>query len=165
MGVDTKLYINTKWKLDDIISVIERLWNEKPEINSHHEFAPGYFTLTFKNHNRMIHCHAYVDTPIGTATLLDMGANDQSHDLFISIAGVLGGLYMDNDCDGDCKMLAGKLWNQDGLQYFLNYAVIHDNIDSHNAVEFLQSMNNWYDKYGDMDKPKYLESVIKTIKE
>jgi hypothetical protein len=111
----------------------------------------------------MIHCHTYIKTPLGTATLLDMHSDDEAHKLFKDIAENLGGIFMNNDIDMNCKIINGKAWEEDGLHYFLRYAITQDGIDSHDIMGLLKSMNAWYEKCDPGHKPPILKELIKII--
>jgi hypothetical protein len=157
MSVDTKLYLNTRWGIDDIAIIIKRTQDTKLEIESNHSFAPGYFTFKLPDIGRMIQVHSYVQTPIGTVTLLSMAANEQGHKILKDIAEVIGGLFMDNDCDGKCELITGKLSDDDKLPYFIKYAVINDGIKPDNITGLLDSMSAWYDRCDDENKPPILK--------
>lgn len=158
MGVDTKLYLNTKWELNNIIELIEYIKGEKIEVISNHSFAPGYFCFNLSK--RMIHVHTYTHTPLGEATLLDMHSDDESHELFKKIAETLGGIYIENDCDDKCEMMQGRTWDENGLQYFLKYAIVHDDIADDDIEGFLKSMNKWYDNTTSCTKPEFFKKMF-----
>jgi hypothetical protein len=146
MGVDTKVYLNTRWNLDDIKTIIERTQNTKVEIESNHSINPGYFTFTLPEKEHMIHVHSYITTPLGTATLLSMHSDKDGKNILRGIAEVAGGFFMDNDVDGKCDFIMGALTDEDGLGYFVKYALVHNGIDNHDILGLVESMKAWYNR-------------------
>ena len=61
-----------------------------------------------------------------------------------SIAECLGGLVMDNDCDGELEMIQGSTSTEDATPYFVNYAITHDGIDPDDIEGILKSRQKWY---------------------
>ncbi|MFA5937401.1 MAG: hypothetical protein WC822_06025 [Candidatus Paceibacterota bacterium] len=163
MGVDTKVYLNTRWNLDNIKTIIERTQNTKVEIESNHSFAPGYFTFTLPEKKRIIHVHSYTTTPLGTATLLSMRSDEEGKQILKGIAEVVGGMFMDNDVDGKCDFIMGALTDEDGLGYFVKYALVHNGIDNHDIKGLLKSMNDWYDRCDSESKPHDLQKLLVLI--
>ncbi len=155
MGVDTHLYLNTRWDLNDIIKVIERTQNKKVEVKAHEGMILGYFD--FNVGERRIFVHLNSQTPIGSATYLSLHADEEAHKILKDIADVLGGILEYFDSDGKCEMIDGSLWEEDGLPYFLKHAIIEDGIDNHDLPALKQSISNWYDQCDKSRKPDYLK--------
>ena len=145
MGVDARLYLNVRWGLDDILNVIERTQGEKPEIRSHHDFAPGYFSFQFKGRN--LNVHTQTESPVGFVTMLSLGSNPQGISILKAIAEVLGGILEENDYNGDCEMITGNMSDGDGLAYFVKYAVVHDGIQPDDLKGFIKSKQAWHNKH------------------
>ncbi len=142
MGVDTHLYLNTRWGLDDILDVIERTQGEKPKIRSHHDFAPGYFSLDFKGHSLNVFTQSQL--PTGTVTYLSFSSNPKGIKILRDIANTLGGILMESDSDGKCEVIEGNMWEEDGLAYFLKYAIVHDGIDPNDIKALADSKQKWH---------------------
>jgi len=142
MGCDTRLYISSKWRLDDVVEVMEnhlhleermvtkKVFNNethkmrkkkvpvKVEVESGHETALGMFQLHFKvqeskyEEGRMMFVHHNTETPLGPCTLLSLGMNDEAIAVMIAIAKVLGGYLEENDCDDKGEMITGDADNR-----------------------------------------------------
>ena len=145
MSVSTNLYLNQRWGLDDIKVIVERTQEVEVVVRSHHSIGLGYFTMEFGN--RQMHVHSQCNTPIGSAILLSMGADEESHRIFRDIAGVLGGILMKHDYDSNCEMIDGAMNEDNALPYFLKYAIIHDGIDPENIEQLAVSREAWRHKH------------------
>lgn len=161
MGVDTELYIDNRWELDDIKTVIERIAGENIKVSSYHTTSVGFYHFTLPKMGRSIDVFVNARTPIGTATLLTLESDDEAHKLFESIAEIFGGIYMENDSDGKCRFITGAVDDGDKLPYFIKYAIIEDNIDPDDIKEFIMSMNKWYKRVTSAKKPAELDYIIK----
>lgn len=146
MGVSTKLYLNTRWGLDDIKAIMERTQGKKVKIKSNHDIAPGFFTFTTGGQDVSVFINDQI--PTGTATMLMMYATDEAHKLLKGIADVLGGILMDSDYDGQCQLINGAMYEEDGLPYFVKYAIIKDGIDPKDTQALLDSKKAWHERCG-----------------
>lgn len=142
MGVDARLYLNTRWGLDNIKDVIERTQNTKVEIRSHHDFSPGYFSFDFKD--RMMNVHTYSNFPTGQVTHLSLCSNPEGIKILKDIAEVLGGVLMEQDYDGKCELIDGAMTDDNALPYFVKYAIVNDGIEPDDTEAFLESKQNWH---------------------
>ena len=146
MGIDAHLYLNTRWGLDDIVAVIERTQGEKPQITSHHDFAPGYFTFAFNG--RMLNVHTQTQLPTGTVTLLSFRSNPQGIKILRDIAETFGGILMESDSDGNCEIIEGNMDEENALAYFLKYAIAYDGIDPDDLAALVNSKQRWHERIG-----------------
>jgi hypothetical protein len=144
MGVDTQLYLNSKWKLNEIKKVIERTQGIKVTVISNHDTSIGYFNFILEKLGRMIHVFSNIHTPIGTATLLSMGADDQSHKIFKDIAKVFGGIFTDNDCDCKAEFIQGNMCEDNVIPYFVKYAIVDKGIRPDDFKALIKTANQWY---------------------
>ena len=142
MGVDTHLYLNPRWGLDDILTVIERTQGEKPEIKSHHSFAPGYFSFDFKG--RSLNVFTNHQLPTGAVTYLSFRSNPEGIKNLRDIAGVFGGIIMESDSEGLCEVIDGSLWDEVGLAYHLKYAIVNDGIPPDDIEALFSSKEMWH---------------------
>ena len=142
MSVDAKLYLNTRWELDDIKRVLERTQGKEVTVKSNHDISLGYFN--FFVGDRMIHIFANSHTPIGEATYLSMASNTEGRKILKDIAQVLGGVFMENDYDGKCELIEGAMCEGDGLPYFIKFAIVHDGIDADDLHAFIASKQAWH---------------------
>ncbi len=164
MGTDTHLYLNTRWGLDDIKKVIERTQNAKVEVIAHSDnMLLGYFHFTVGE--RQIFVGTNCQTPIGTATYLSLSANEQAHKIFKDIASILGGILEYYDSDGKCEMIRGAMDDDDGIPYFVKYAILVDGIQNHDFKGLIKSINKWYDEYDKGKKPDIIDTLTKAIAE
>ena len=150
MGADTHLYLSKRWGLDDIKTVIERTQDTKVEVESRGNMAIDYFNFSFKvgSSERMMHVHADAALPTGPVTLLSLSHNPQAIKVMRAIAECLGGLLEENDYDSMAEVIRGKFDDEDGLQYFLKYAIVHDGIEHDDERGFRGSMAAWHEEMG-----------------
>lgn len=159
MGVDTKLYISPRWDIDDVKNVIihhvlpdvfqcEEDIDHPVKFHSY-ENMPGMGSILFCGRSMYFHWHT--NTPLGPAILLSLGHNEQAEQIMETIANVLGGFLVRQDCTETYEMFRGKFWEEDGLTYFLKYAAIHDRHSGGSKrtdVEALESsITNWHKTY------------------
>jgi len=165
MSVCTILHLNTRWELNDIKTVIERVTKDKVEVRSNHDTSIGFYWFMLTKKKRQISVFTNNKTPIGSTTYLSMGANEEGHKILKAIAEVFGGIYMDNDCDGKYEFIEGNISDGDALAYFLKYAVVDDGIGKDDLKGFLNSMNKWYDRINKgnnpIDKPEAIQKSLK----
>ena len=137
MGCDTRLHVSSKWRLNEIVQVMENhlTLEERPVYKSVRrpdkkrkvrikemkkvvikpclETSPDMLTFHFKvidseyEEGRMMFVHLNVDTPLGPCTLLSLGMNDEAISIMRAIAMVLGGYLEENDCEGTGEMITG----------------------------------------------------------
>lgn len=148
MGVDTKLYI----KNDIDFQTIRRLLEHLPEIagvtfTPSHE--PDYTTIEIgvtTSHvwddgepikSRRIHFHRNASTPIGKATVLTLRANDHAIEFFKAIAAKIGGILQPTDCEEKYEFIFGMTFDEDGIPYLLNSAIVEGAMVSNNDIDGL----------------------------
>ena len=141
MGVDTQLYLSTRWEADDIKAVLERTCEKEVDVISHHNISVGFFTFNVGQRRISVFMNNF--TPLGSLTLLSMRADEESHRILKGVARTLGGLFMPYDTDGLCDWIDGGMNDHNGLPYFVKYAIVEDGIDPHDADELLASMKRW----------------------
>ncbi len=148
MGVDTHLYLSKRWSADDIWTVIERTQETTVEVESHHDIGIGYFDFRFVvgKGTRMMHVHTDAALPTGPATLLSLGADPQAVGIMRDIANCLGGLLEESDSTGNLEAIDGNMSDEDGLQYFLKYAIVHDGVGHEDERGFSESMAAWHEE-------------------
>lgn len=148
MGVDAKLYLNSVWGLGEIKTVLEKHFEfENITIRSNHDFAPGYFNMTFNTPKNqiMFHVHLNSETPLGSATQISL--NNESIKILTKIAEIFGGFLIPKDYEDKGEMFYGQLWREDGLQYFLIDSVLNNEHD--NTVSGLNnSIKRWEKEVG-----------------
>ena len=162
MSVDTKAYINSKYDLKDVQQFLGRHCGEV-KIESHHDFAPGYFTFTMPKIGRMIHVHSHSETPIGPCTLLVMNSDEQGQEIMRSVCDTFGGLFMAEDTSGNIDMISGKLTTEDGLPYFVQYAILQDGIEADDFHGLVKSMSQWYDECDKGRKPAPVQVALNAL--
>lgn len=150
MGTSTILYLNPKWEIRDIADVLERTQGKEVQIEPQSVSIVGCFNIFVGD--RRIFSIVNNRTPIGTMTYLSLGANEEGKKILRDIAEVLGGLFMDNDYDGKCELITGNADEDDGLPFFLKYAIVKDGIDPKDTEAFLKSMQELRKKLNHTDK-------------
>ena len=143
MGVDTKLYLSTRWEADDIKTVLERTSGETVTVRSNHGIAVGFYS--FDVGNRSIWVHLNYHTAVGPLTMLAMRADEESHLLLRRVALTLGGLFMRYDSDEQCELIEGAMNEHDGLPYFVKYAIVNDGIDPRDIDALAESKKRWHE--------------------
>ena len=144
MGVDTGLYLSNRWDLDDLKNVIENHLGCPVKIESTLASFPNYqvFNFTYKGEQRSLNVHSATMTPLGRFTLITLKQTfGHANEILKSIAEVLGGLYYDNDYDGDMQWIEGKLSEEDKLSYHIKHAIIEDKAETLKDVAV--SIRNW----------------------
>lgn len=142
MGIDTHLYINSKWRIDEIIAVIESRLDTK--VNVERTQSADYVVLGFKyKTERRISLFMDSHTPIGYFTYMSLGFNEEAVEIMTIIGKVFGGLLEENDCDCKMEFIEGDLDERNALPYFMNYAVIHDKANPNSLVDLIKSIKKW----------------------
>ena len=144
MGVDTRLYINSKWRCDNLKGLLVNVIGVK-DFEFRNTHTPDYITATFKfkHEDRMLSIHNHIKTPIGTCTLLTLSANENSHDLFKQIAENIGGFFEKYDSEGEMVEIRGKFSEENGLSYFLKYAIIEHGIEENDLAGMIKAIKHW----------------------
>jgi hypothetical protein len=132
------LYLNTRWSLDDIKKVIERLHGKPIIVKSNDDISVGYFV--FMVDDKFIHVFVNSQTPIGSATLLK--SEDNKCPLLKQVARVLGG-FLEN-VNGNYEKIGGKMDDANGIPYFVKNAILKDDIGVYDFRGFIKSVNDWY---------------------
>lgn len=162
MGVDTHLYLSNRWRLEDVIEVI----NQHICIDSPVQAKPSDHCATFGSlqspGNWFCGYHLETDTPLGRFLMLSLRHSDAAVERMKTIARILGGALEERDCDGNIEFIDGRLSDESQLQYHLKYAVIHGHsgeTDREGINGLINSINEWRGKYSKSKK------AIPTIKE
>lgn len=141
MGVDVRLWLNPKWKLEDVKDVLERTSNT-PVTSESTIGSPSYHVFVMKDIGRMVHVHQS-ELPTGPATLLDMRSNPQGIQILRNVAEVFGGILQEDDSEERYEMIVGKMSENNGLPYFVKYAIMNDGIDPSNMASLVESIKGW----------------------
>ncbi len=152
MGVDTELIINSKWEVEDIRDIIKSHFELEGEIKIDNTHCSTYHTLQFKlksgEFNRCMNVHYNTLTPLGMATILTLSHGKEAINIMQTIGDIIGGYFMENDCDGKLEECHGLLNEHNGLAYFLKYGFIQNTIGNANDMEGLQkTIKDWNEKY------------------
>lgn len=148
MGVDTKLLLNPKWDIEDIVTVLEKHQGIKAELSSKAKIHSTYFVIDCDN-GRSINLHFCQHTPLGTATLLSLRANQEGCDMLKGIAKILGGFFNPNDCESKYEEFMGYFWDEDALTYQHKYAVLNKELKNEDDIEgLLLSHKKWHNRHG-----------------
>lgn len=102
MGVDTRLNISQRWKVQDIRDVIENRLGYKTSI-TFHDFAPDFVSLTFGTEDLARKLSVFTNSTVGglPCVTLSFRSNEQGHKILRSLAEVFGGMFQESDCDSD----------------------------------------------------------------
>jgi hypothetical protein len=168
MGVDTKLQISSKHEIRDIVTVLETHLNlvEKTERKRNHltkkynitkykvkvepvesSGCSGFFHLFFQidgHEERMMSLFVNQNSPIGPTTHMSLGHNEEAVMIMRTIAEVFGGILMANDCSCEEEVIEGQFTENDGLPYFIKYALLHNEMSSVQDIKgLLKSIRKW----------------------
>jgi len=166
MGVDTKLYVNNKFSLEDVINVIKHHvmpevfgiaaeqcdYNKEHEpkiVASEHNYDCGYIVFGVDGNKRSMWYYLPSKTPLGPCKSFSLGHNDQAIKIMTIIAEVLGGIVQEQDSYDAFKMYRGKLDDENGLSFFVKNSVICNQNDGEmEDIDKLQkAINDWRIKY------------------
>lgn len=164
MGIDTKLFLNPKWELRDIITVLERTQGKKVKVKAFGEsdsWLVGMFHLDIDD--RMITIFVNHETPMGVVTYLSLSANEKAIKIFRGIAEVLGGLLQPEDTREIYEMIEGKLYDEDAMPYFAKYAILHDGVEPDDLKGILESIKKWYGEHSMSDKDDTIYQHLKEL--
>lgn len=144
MAIYSKLYYSHRWENREITDIVSRLLKSKMKLDGS-AFVDGE-ALSLQNNNTYLTIHMSVDTPIGNCRLLSMPGQNQS--LLRQIGECIGGFYSGDD-GATWECLQGKLWEENGLQFFLKSAAIHnENFDGESIGELQTTIQEWEKKHG-----------------
>jgi hypothetical protein len=147
MGTDTHLYLSTEWQIDDIVNVLHNVTGAEVTVEPSTN-QPNCYSIDLKGDkiNRSIFCITPTRCPVGNCTWMSLRSNDEGIKIFRDVAEVLGGILQPADTTEDCEMVSGKVDVEDGLPYFLRYAIVHDNIEPDDLQGLIDSIKRWYDE-------------------
>ena len=150
MGQSAILYLNPKWEMENILTILERAYNEKPKLRWCGENSTGMlwdcFEIIIKE--RRIFASTRSQTPIGTATHLSIGSNQEGIKILRDIAEVLGGVLQENDCgDNGFEFIDGILSGENGLTFFAKHAILEKGIGQDDYVGFNQIVKDWFSRH------------------
>jgi hypothetical protein len=95
-----------------------------------------------------MYVHTSSQTPLGPATYMSLGSNEESISIFTTIADVLGGFVCRNDCEGTMHWHDSSLRDDDGIAYFLKRATLENKMESADDLINLQEfMRVWKEKH------------------
>lgn len=172
MGVDSNLYINARYGTEDVAKLIEKhiplKEGSKVEIINTH--TPDYHVIAFEpldSHARQLSCFTGSDTPLGPSTHLMYRSNDEGIAIFRALANVVGGYLEESDSTGTLECITGRLSENNGLPYFIRYALINNEMKDEDDVQgLLDSIKKWEKECRDsrFDMTKRIKE-LKTKKE
>lgn len=146
MSVDTKLYLNPRWELRDIVTVLER--TTQKEVTIKHcdgkELLDCFEVFVGK---RRIFLIVNSSLPTGSVTYMSLGSDDEAIKIFKDVANILGGILMENDCDGKCEIIEGAMWEENSLPYFVRHAIVDEGIMPDDINGLKKIVTDWNKKY------------------
>lgn len=149
MGVDTNLWISARWEVDDVRDILIREYGTSVRYTTH-DMIPTMVGVHFSvgKEERMMYFHHSVRTPLGTCHLLSLNFHGLSVEVMRKIAGVLGGLLQENDCNEQYELIEGNMSEGDALPYFIKYAIIHDGANPDSLADLKETISKWTEKIG-----------------
>ena len=156
MGESTNLYLSPRWSLEDIVKVIESQFGTKVDAQPTNKISLDMFHFCFKpkdSEGRVMTVFVNSPMPLGGMTCLSMYRCELNSKIMISIAKVLGGLYIDNDCDDKGELISGMFDEETQLPYFYKYAAIRNKLkDDKDLVGLNECIHEWHDEISDTDR-------------
>jgi hypothetical protein len=155
MGVDTHLYISNRFSIEDVKTLLECHLDGK-DVKIEHTHTPEMSLIAFKigDDSRTMHVHRS-HLPTGPVLLLSMGRNEQAIKIMRTVGKAIGGILEENDCNGTMEVIHGHLSDEDGLQYFLKWAVITNRLTGGTIKELNQAIHEWHDKIAPSGRGEY----------
>lgn len=155
IGVDTHLYISNRFEVEDIKTVLENhLGCENVKIENSHTPSMFIMTFTLEGGNRSMHIH-HTSLPTGPAIMLSLSHNEQAIRIMRTIGKAIGGILEERDDNGKMEVINGQLSDQDGLQYFLKWAVLNNKMPGGSIPELNQAIHDWHDRVTTSGREEY----------
>lgn len=134
MGVDTKLFISSQYTVQEVKTVIEKSFQTQVIIDTTND--PNYVRLSFsiqgdvRRSLSLFNSYTYNGF---SGTLLGLDHSGRAVEIMECLAKVFGGFLQPNDCEESHRGYPGSLSPEDGLSFWIRYAVIngidHNNVD------------------------------------
>lgn len=164
MGVDTHLLINSKWRPDDIATILKKHFGKKEVKVNPSSIPADLMTITFEsdlyNYGRCMYFHNHVMTPIGSCCMLSLGYDKEAVTIMKRIANVIGGILEERDSDGKMELFDGKLTEEDSLPYFIRYSILNNECNGDSIAELNQSIKEWINNVHGKDSRRAHEERI-----
>ena len=168
MGATSKLYVSRRFSLEDIKTVMENHLGLEVQRRKKKNVANKYyyeefkievlsttilgmvqFVFVYNKRRRTMTVFNDTDVAIKGMYELHLGYDEDAIIILETIAKVLGGLLEKTDFTGIIENIPGMLNENDGLPYFLKYAIIHNELEHQNDLIGLnESIHNWFDYVG-----------------
>jgi len=149
MGIDTVLLLSSRWELDDLKTVVEKWLETKVKVRDCSKTSVGMFYFNFKFAGELRSMCIFVNhvSNLGACTCLSLSHDKQSVEIMTKIAKVFGGFFMENDSVGKYEQIDGMFSEGDGLNYFLKYAIVNNELVDENDLRGLnESIHKWHDR-------------------
>jgi len=148
MGIDTRLLISSKWELDDVRTVLKKYL----ECDTTLEYcdASRSFKMDIKGNgiDRRIFILTNRRTPLGSNTYMSIRSDPQSIKIMHTIADVLGGYLNEAYTNDYFEGIDGMFYDEEGLPYFLEYAMLNNELKNVNDLVGLnKSIHDWQKKH------------------
>jgi hypothetical protein len=151
MGVDTEIIINAKWGSDNICEFLNSHFKMDSPAKEEATYTPAYTVILFTlegGEKRQMNYHREYPTPIGNAVLLTLGCWGRSKEIMTAIGNALGGFYQPEDTKSEYEMIQGMLHIHNGIQYFLDNAVLNGGLTDCNDMAGLKKyIDKWEKKH------------------
>lgn len=130
MGVDTKLFLNSKIQLDEIRSILKAELGLETRVRYTHTPEYMIFELATKTteseyHGRSLNVHINSTEGGFNGISLTMRANETGHKVLKCIANTFGGFFCESDTNNEFTSINGKLTESNDLPYFLRYYIVN----------------------------------------
>lgn len=137
MSVDRRLFINSSWSLDNIVTILKSV-PEISDVNIVRTTSLDYTIVALKYNEEQRQLNVHNSSRYGgfNGTLLTLGAWGESEAILTTIAERIGGLYTHVDSEDVVKAYD---YAADGnLDFMLRYAVLRGKCDGRNVEDFVK---------------------------
>ena len=152
MSASAHLYINAKYTSDDIYNVLKTVGARNVNYNQTNIATMLEFCFEFENVKDYMFMHLHHHLPTGNVILLSMGSYKEAINLMLKIAYLIGGIFEENDCIGQCTIMQGDLDENDNLLYFIKRATLKGKMPNGTIKELNDYIHEWSEKISKCDE-------------
>ena len=144
MGIDTRLLISSRWELDDVRTVLKKYLDCDTTLEYCDASRSFKMAIDGNGIDRRIFILTNRRTPLGSNTYMSMRSDPQSIKIMRTIADVLGGYLNEEDTNDYYEEIDGMFYDERGLPYFLEYAILNKDLkDVNDLVGLNKSIHDW----------------------
>lgn len=141
MGVDRKLFINSKWDVEDIQDLLESI-PEVSKIKLQSTQTPSYVVILFTydgaegKEQRQMNFHYNTEEGGFRGNQISLGLYGSSDVILTKIAERIGGFYTPQDCNDELRRFDYPAHGN--LDFMLKHAILRGKCDGRQLEEFVK---------------------------